>query len=167
MHRITRAHLFTALLATIVIEATFYKIIDFGTMRPNLVLVLVIFAGLYSSWSEALEAGIVAGLLRGGLGTDSIGINIAVLSLSGLLASYFSNKIFKDNFATQIFLVFSLALFANGISVLAKTMVDAAPLVGMDLSRATIKSIVTLSFYTSLCSPPFVLILKKTLLRED
>lgn len=167
MHRITRAHLFTAVLVTVIIEATFYRIIDFRTMRPNLVLVLVIFIGLYSSWSEALEAGIAAGLLRGALGTNSIGINIAVLGLSGLLASYSSNKIFKDNFATQIFLVFLLGLFANGISVMAKTMVDATPLIGMDLSRTTVKSVVALSFYTSLCSPPFVLILKKVLLRED
>ncbi len=163
MYRIGRLRLYIAIIVAFLLESTFFSLIKFGDARPNLILILVIFVGLHSDWEEALEAGVVGGLLRGVLGGGLSGVNLIVLGLCGLFASYCKSKLFKENFITQIILTLSAALAFNALTLFARMITRSIEPVGLDLWRALIFSVFILSLYTSLFSPPAFFCLKKLL----
>lgn len=163
MYRIGRGRLYITLIITLLLESTFLNLVSIGNIRPNLILILVIFIGLHSDWRESLEAGMVGGLLRGIASTDPIGMNLIILGLCGLFASYCKNKVYKENFLTQIILTLLMAAALNVCSLFTNIVIKNLELAGVNLMFTSIKTIVLLSLYTSLFSPPAFIFLKKLL----
>jgi len=163
MYRVGRARLYITIIVAAIIESTLLSLVTIGGIRPNLMLVLVIFIGLHSDWNEALEAGIVGGILRGVMGTGSIGMNLVILGLCGLSAGYCKNKVFKENFLTQILLTFLIALAFNISTLFIEIAVRDVPTIGINMMSISIKTLIVLSIYTSLFSPPTFFCLKRLL----
>lgn len=161
MCRIGRLRLYLFIVIITLIESTLLFFISIKGMRPDLMLIFVIFVGLYSDWSEALEAGIVGGLLKGAMGIGSIGMSLVLFGLAGLFSAYLKNKVYRDNFLTQIILAFAFALFINMTGIFGRIVLKEADPVNTGLSYAFIPAVLLLSTYTAIFTPPVFFCLKK------
>ncbi len=163
MYRVGRARLYIAIAVTIILESTFMILFSFNGMRPNLILVLIIFVGLNSDWQEALEAGIVGGLLRGTMTSGSIGINLTILALCGIFASYCKNKVYKESFLAQMALTLVVAILVNTLSLFCKIAIGNVDLMGLGIKRTFAPTVISFSIYTALVAPPAFFCLKRML----
>lgn len=159
MHGIARSRLYLSMCIVFLAEAVFSDWIDIGFTRPNIMLILIIFAGLHLEWKESLEAGLVAGLLRGAASIGHIGASMFIFGLCALFASYCKNKIYKENFLTQIMITFFMAFCFNILALLSKIVIQEATLVNLNIWRASILSVASFSVYTAAVAPPAFLIL--------
>jgi rod shape-determining protein MreD len=163
MYRIGRLRLYAVILATLALEASLAHHVHIDAVRPNLMLILVIFVGLFSDWREGLEAGIVGGLLRGALTSGSVGINLTMFSLCALFANYCRNKLYRNSALTQGTLCFSVAVVFNLVSVFVKIMMRNVDFVTADVRNSFGSAVVFVSLYTALVAPLFFLVLRKLL----
>ncbi|MBL7069115.1 MAG: rod shape-determining protein MreD [Candidatus Omnitrophica bacterium] len=163
MYRIGRPRIYTALIITLILESTLFNFFKIGGIQPNFMLILVVFVGLYSEWGEALETGIAAGLLRGAFSAGSVGINLVAFGACALLVSYFKNKVYRENFLTQIIVTLTTALFISVFAILARIVMKDVLFVGIDLFGALTRTVLLISLYTSLFSPPIFYCLRALL----
>jgi len=145
------------------LECTLVHEIGFNNVRPNLMLIFIIFVGLFSDWRETLEAGIVAGLLRGAFTMSSVGINLTILSLCGLVTTYCKNKVYRESFLTQIALTFSLGLLFNFLFIFTDKLIVNRELINVEIHRDFIFLAFKVSLYTAIIAPPVFYFLKKAL----
>ncbi len=161
MYRIGRARLYAAIIITALLECTLLNIINIGGMRPDLILILVIFIGLYAELGEALEAGAVAGILKGIMTTGPVGINVAILTLCALFAHYCRNKLYRESLLTQIILTLLLAAIVNVLGLFAAVLMDDADIIiKSGLWHTSVFPVVKASLYTSFFGPPAFLLFK-------
>ncbi|MFH1753385.1 MAG: rod shape-determining protein MreD [Candidatus Omnitrophota bacterium] len=163
MYGIGRPRLYLVIFIILLLESTVMHEIGFDNVRPNLMLIFIIFVGLFSDWREALEAGIVGGLLRGAFTTSPVGINLTIFSLCALLANYCRNKVYRESFLTQIALTFSLGLFFNILFVFIERLTAAKDIINVDIQLDFASLAFRISLYTALIAPPVFYFLKKTL----
>jgi len=163
MYRLGRPRVYAALVITLIIESTLLNFFKIGGIQPNLMLILVVFLGLYSHWLEALEAGIAAGLLRGAFSTGPVGISVIAFGGCALLAAFVKNKVYRENFLTQIIITLLIALFLCTAILLARIAVKDFFSAGIDLFAALTRTVFLISLYTSLFSPPVFYFLRALL----
>lgn len=104
MYRIARSRLYLTILAVIVLESTLLNYARVLDIQPDLLLITILFFGLFTSRQNAVEAGLVGGLFRDVLSTGFFGINAVLFGITALLVSLYRDKIYKEFFLTQIFL---------------------------------------------------------------
>lgn len=160
MYRIGRWRLYAAIIITILLESTILNLIEIGNIKPDLMLILIIFVGLYSNWRESLEAGVVGGLLKDVISVDTIGVNLILLGLCGLLASYCKNKVFKENLITQLILTLILAMGINILGLFIKIVTKDTGLANIE-PRHIASFLMPICLYTALFSPPTFFCLKR------
>ncbi len=163
MYGIGRLRLYLVILIILFLECTFVHEISLNGIRPNLMLIFIIFVGLFSDWRETLEAGIVAGLLRGAFTMSPVGINLTILSLCGLLTTYCKNKVYRESFLTQIAMAFSLGLLFNLLFIFSGQLMANGELINVDVHRAFVFRAFMISVYTAIIAPPVFYFLKKAL----
>jgi len=163
MYRIGRLRLYLAIFAVLILESTAFHSLNFGNTRPNLMLVFVIFVGLYSDWQEALEAGIAGGLLRGALSTGAVGVSLSIFSMASLIAAYSKNKVFRESFLTQIALSFSIALVFNAAVVMSWRIVKTVEMINVTIRDIVVSKAVLISLYTALITPLSFFFFKRVL----
>jgi rod shape-determining protein MreD len=73
---------------------------------PDLILIMVVFAGIFMGALEGLFAGLAAGLIRGLFSVDTLPIDILLFPAVGVFSSVLSNLFYRQNFANQVFLTF-------------------------------------------------------------
>lgn len=111
MHKISRVYLYLIILIVYLLEITVLYRIRFAGVQPDLLLVLVIYFSLSLSLRQALEVGIVVGVLRDLLSSWPFGINTILLGTIAFLMSLYKDKIYKDFFLAQILLTIVAAMF--------------------------------------------------------
>ncbi len=163
MHRIGRFPLYITIIATFIIEGTFLNLMSIGDIKPNLMLIVIIFVGLHSDLARSLEAAFLGGLLRGIAGVGSVGMAVVIFGITALFANYCRNKVFKENFLTQIILTLFVTAAVNGLILFTKVIIKEIELIEINLRRLFVFTVLSLSLYTALLAPPVFLFLKKVL----
>lgn len=120
--------------------------------KPDLLLILVVFLGLFFGSGTGLEAGLVAGFLKDIYALDFFGINTFIIGLTGLVAGAINGKFFIESKATQFLAAFfftavSMTLHFMLVSALSKSL-------ALSFSEYAAVSIVPTSLYTSLVAIP-------------
>ena len=92
-----------------------------------------------------------------------VGIYLTILSLCGLFASYCRNKVFKDNFLTQIVLTFLMALVFNLLNFFTGIMIKNAELLTVDIQNTFASTVLAASLYTAIFAPPAFFFFKRLL----
>ena len=120
--------------------------------KPDLMMICVVFFGLFAGGGAGLEAGIFAGLLKDLFCLDFIGINTFIFGVSGLIVGTLNTKFFKESKMTQLILVvaftaFSMILHYSFVSVFSRSL-------GFGFSDYLINSVFPTSLYTGLVSIP-------------
>mgnify|MGYP006306368349 CR=1 FL=1 len=81
---------------------------------PDLVLLVVVFTGIFFGSREAVAFGLIAGFMRGAFSVDTMGVDILVFPLVGALSSMLGGMVYHQNPAAQM-----LAVSASIVVVIA------------------------------------------------
>ncbi len=131
-------------------EATFLNLIALGGIKPDLALILVVYAGLYKRPLEALSTAVLAGVLRDILSAAAF-LNTFLLAACAILVSLFAQRFYQRGKlveSTAVFFV-SLAMSFSWLAWLSRR--GLAPHVGALFVFVGIPTIL----YTALVSLPF------------
>jgi len=97
---------------TIIIQATFMHCIALGTVKPDLVLLLVIFFSLYNGSQAGLICGLIVGFCVDVLSSGIVGINCFILGGAGLLCGFLKERVYAGHLLTRILVGFAACLFS-------------------------------------------------------
>ena len=102
-----RYSLYIILIAAFLIQLLFLDHIKIASAKPDLLVLLVVFFAIFFGPGTGAEAGFVSGLFKDTYSLDIFGVNIVLLSLTGLIAGMLSPKLFRESKLTQVLLVFA------------------------------------------------------------
>lgn len=72
---------------------------------PDIVLIMVVFAGIFRGPIEGLFVGLAAGVIRGLFSVDSLPVDVFLFPAVGVLVSALSNLFYRQNVANQMLLM--------------------------------------------------------------
>lgn len=102
-----RYSLYIILAAAFLIQLLFLDRIKIVGVKPDLLVLLVAFFAIFFGPGTGAEMGFVSGLFKDTYSLDIFGVNIVLLSLTGLIAGMLSPKLFRESKLTQGLLVFA------------------------------------------------------------
>ena len=106
-----RYSLYIILIAAFLIQLLFLDHIKIAGVKPDLLILSVAFFAIFFGPGIGTEAGFVSGLFKDTYSLDIFGVNIVLLSLTGLIAGMLSPKLFRESKLTQGLLVFASSVF--------------------------------------------------------
>ncbi len=145
------------LLIAAFLEATFLNEIRLGGVQPELLLLSVLFLGLYKRGSWGFVTGLAAGGLKGIFSLSRSGTNLLVFAIIGLLIDCNRDKLYVENPLTQVFLSFFATLLAGAGYYLLTGLFEGTPLC---LSKS-MRMITLIGLYTAVISPVVFYILSR------
>jgi rod shape-determining protein MreD len=136
----------------LILHLTILDHIKISGVKPDLLLIAVIFFGLFLGRGAGLESGFAAGLFKDLFALDFFGINALVFALTGFLAGLAGARFSRESKKTQILLVvlltaFSMALHFMIVSIFSKWIY-------LDFSEYLAGSIIPTCIYTAIVSIP-------------
>ncbi|NLK51869.1 MAG: rod shape-determining protein MreD [Syntrophomonadaceae bacterium] len=100
-------------------------------IKPDLILILVIFFSLLNGRRHGLIMGVTAGLLQDLLRGRLLGMNLLALALTGWVVGLLEDKVYKENILVPILVVFLATLLH------ALAMVILSAIAGLHLTLLT------------------------------
>lgn len=152
MYKINRSQIYLVMILALFIHLTMLDHIKVFGARPDLILIAVVFFGLFSGPERGLEAGVLGGLLCDIFSLDFFGINALVLGIAGFVAGALSTAVFKESKKTQglvvfFFTIFSMWLHFMLVSFLSRTF-------NLTFSEYFLRSVLPSSLYTAIVAIP-------------
>jgi len=105
MYKVTRPEMYAALFVAIFLQFTAARFLAVGGIKPDLVIMCVIFFGLYFGSPKGFEAGLVAGFFQDVFVLDYFGMNMFLYGATGLYAGVIGAQFSKESAAARFFLV--------------------------------------------------------------
>ena len=115
MRRPSRIDSYMLVFLTFLVQLIINSFITNNFIRPNLLVIAIIFLSLFSGKEMGLEAGIAGGLLLDLFSIRLFGLNIFLLGLTGWTVGSFNNKFYKDSRITHAILVFIATYFTLSV----------------------------------------------------
>ena len=152
MHKIGRLQIYLILALALFIHLMLLDHIKILGIKPDIMIIPVIFFGLFLGGGKGLESGIAAGILKDLFALDFFGINSCVLGITGFLAGALGTKFSSQSKNTQILLVIFLTAFSMALHyVLVSTF---SKWINLGFGEYFMSSVVPASIYTTLLSIP-------------
>lgn len=151
--KISRLLVITLLLGAF--QFTFLNYLRIFGIKPDLLLVTVVIAGLFLETRAAVIFGLFAGIFKDVFGVNAFGLDVILFSLWGFLSAHISRKISIDDNVTRVFLVFIIALLQNTASALSLNLSGSFVPLGIFIRIAFLGSL-----YTALTLPLILKTLK-------
>lgn len=160
VHKISRFQIYSILTLAIFLHLTVLDHIEIFGVKPDLIIILVIFFGLFLGRGLGVEFGLVAGLSKDLFALDFFGINAFIFAITGFLAGVLGAKFSRESKRTQILLVISLTVFSMTahfilVSIFSKW-------INLGFGEYFTASVLPTSVYTALVSIPIFFKLTKT-----
>lgn len=73
---------------------------------PDIILIMVVFAGIFRGPVEALFLGLAAGVIRGLFSVGSLPLDVVLFPSIGILSSVLSGLFYRQNAANQMLIIF-------------------------------------------------------------
>ncbi len=115
MRKIKRSWIFFLLLIALFLQITILNHLKIFGAKPDIILICVVFFGLFLGSSAGLGAGVAAGLLIDIFVLDFFGINALIYGVTGFLAGLLSTKVFKESKKTEFAIVFFFTVFSMSL----------------------------------------------------
>lgn len=155
MYKIGRPNIYFILLAVLLLNLTILNHIRIFGAKPDLMLICVIFFGMFLGTGAGLESGLVGGALTDIFTLDFFGINMFVFGTTGLLAGILSAKFSRESTRTRVLLVMFLTAFSMTLHfILACIFSKWLSLTFAEYLRG---SVIPKSIYTGIVSIPIFL----------
>lgn len=152
MYKITRPHIYLIVLTALFIHLTILRHIKIFGARPDILLLFVIFFGLFLGPARGLESGLVAGFLEDIFTVDIFWVNTLIFGTVGFLAGVLKMKFYKESKMTQLLLVFAVTIVAMSLRYMAASLL--IQYIRTSFSEYFFSSIIPVSIYTCLVSIP-------------
>ena len=147
-----RPLMYASIALLLVIHVALLDRIEIYGATPDILLIFVVFIGLFFGPGPGLEAGIAAGFGKDLFAFDNFGANAFILGIVGVIAGAINTKIFRESGLTRSLLVFMLCASGMYIRVLLCRFVFRSE--GPDISEYTLFSVLPVSAYSSLVALP-------------
>ncbi|MCP4650055.1 MAG: rod shape-determining protein MreD [PVC group bacterium] len=96
----------------LVFQASLISCISLGSVKPDLVLLLVIFFSLYRGLRQGMYCGMILGLGVDVLSGGIVGINSLILGSVGFFCGLLSDRLYKNHFLTKILVPCTASIFS-------------------------------------------------------
>ena len=106
---------------TLIFQASLINFISLGPCRPDCILLLVIFFGLYNGIKQGMLFGIIAGLFVDSLSSGILGINSLIYGGTGFIAGILQERVYTSHFLTKILVSFCGGVLATLVYYLIAT----------------------------------------------
>lgn len=118
MYRVSsRLNMFFGMLVFFLLDITLINKISIKGARPDILIIFIIFCGLFYGVRFGLESGLILGLVKDALDISIFGINIFIFAILGMICGILSDKIYKENFLTQIIVSFIATFFISKLNL--------------------------------------------------
>ena len=152
MYKVSRASVYLLILLGVIINLTLMRHIRMYGPSPDILVMLVVFYGLFLGQGRGLEAGIFAGVLQDIFALDFFGVNTFILALIGFLAGCVNAKIYRESLPTQILAVSGFNVIAMLSHYFIVSFLSGS--IALNISEHFITSIIPSTIYTALLSIP-------------
>lgn len=152
MRKIKRSQIYLILLVALLLHLTLLNHIKIYGAKPDLILLCVVFFGLFLGPGAGLESGAFAGILCDMFTLDFFGINALVYGLSGLVAGLLGDKVFKESKRTEFAIVFFFTVFSMTLHFIIVSILSRS--IGLTFFEYFFTSMLPSGLYTALVSVP-------------
>lgn len=135
--------------ATLVIQATLLPLVAVGGVKPDLLLLVVVSAGLLLGREHGVGMGFFAGLLQDLASGNIFGVSVLSKTATGFVAGSMERKVFKENVLLPVLAVMAATVF-NGVVMLA---VLAALGMAVDWPAAMVHTLFVMGYNVVLAIP--------------
>jgi len=102
------------------LQANFFPNFTIAGIKPNLIVIFILFIGLYSNAIYGTVSGIVAGLFLDCIYGKCIGVSAVMLCIIGFLGAYFDKNFSKESRLTiMLMAIGATAIFEAGYYLLS------------------------------------------------
>ncbi len=152
MYKISRFQIYFILALGLLLHLTVLDQIKILGVKPDLMLIPVIFFGFFLGRNAGLEFGFAAGFSKDLFALDIFGINALIFAITGFLAGLLGTQFSRESRRTQCLLVvfltaLSIMLHFAIVSILSKRIY-------LDIGEYLIGSVIPACVYTGLVSIP-------------
>ena len=152
MYKIARLQIYLILVVALFLQGGILNYFAICGAKPDLLLICVVFFGLFLGPTAGLESGFVAGLLKDTFALDFLWINAIILGATGFIAGAVNTQLFKESKRADfifvlIFTVFSMLIHYAIVAIISNSM-------ALDFSDFFMNSVIPTAVYTGLVSIP-------------
>ena len=152
MYKIARLQIYLILLVALFLQGGIVNYITIFGAKPDLLLMCVLFFGLFLGPAAGLESGFAAGLLKDIFALDFLCINVVILGATGFIAGVVSTQFFKESKRMDFIFVFSFTIFSMlchyaVVAIISNSM-------ALDFSDFFMHSVIPTAIYTGLVAIP-------------
>ncbi len=147
-----RLHIYFLLLSALLIHLTVLSHIRLLGATPDLMLIIVIFCGLFFGPGAGLEYGLAAGILKDMFTSGFFGMNIVACAITGLAAGILNDKFYKESKFTEFILAVSFTAFCLSLHYLLVRFVSTN--LALTFPEYLVTSVLPVSVYTGLIALP-------------
>lgn len=152
MYKIARLQIYLILIVALFLQGGILNYFMICGAKPDLLLMCVIFFGLFLGPTAGLESGFVAGFLKDIFALDFLLINAIILGATGFIAGAINTQFFKESKRADfifvfIFTIFSMLLHYVIVAIISNSM-------ALNLSEFFMNSVIPTALYTGLIAIP-------------
>lgn len=140
-------------------QMTVLNVFRVANIKPDLLLIFVVFVGLYKGPLKAATVGVLAGFMKDifSIGTFS---NALIFPICGIAVSLLAEKFYllKDRLAVQFLTVLAVSLIVSFLNLIEFANWDYPPPLFLLAARVGIPTVL----YTALITPALFFIFKET-----
>lgn len=152
MPEVSRIKMCAVIALVLLLHATVLNYISVSGVKPDLLLIVVVFLALFFGSGAGLEAGILAGLGKDMLALDYLGMNTLSLGLTGFVVGAFNSKFFKESRLTRMIIVFFFSAFSMSVHLFAYNTITVSNQI--DIAGYAISPLLCVSIYTAIVAVP-------------
>jgi len=152
VYKISRLRIYFILALALLLHITVLDHIKILGVKPDLLLIVVIFFGLFLGREIGLESGLAAGLFKDLFALDFFGINAFAFALTGFLAGLLGTQFSRESRKTQVLLVMFLTAFSMTLHFIIVSIFS--KWIYLDFREYLTGSVIPTCIYTAIVSIP-------------
>ena len=146
-----------AIFIFLVLEVVCLDKIEIRGIKPDLLLIALIFFSLRKNLMFGLKLGLVLGFLKGVFTAGLLGINMFAFGLCGLIIGKYFKFIYREGILIQLAVAFLLSLFTNLVYYIVSLFFNILPNMVSPFKNVILPS----GIYTVIFAFPVFLLLQK------
>ena len=155
MYKIARAQIYLILAAALFLQGGLINRIAICGAKPDLLVMCVIFFGLFLGPTAGLESGFAAGLLKDIFALDFLWINAVILGAAGFIAGAINTQFFRESKRADFICVFLGTIFSMSLHYGIAALISNS--LSLDFAEFFMNSAIPAALYTALLSIPVYL----------
>lgn len=137
------------LLATLVVQTTVLPLVAVGGARPDLLLLVVVSAGMLLGREHGVGMGFFAGLLQDLASGNIFGVSVLSKTATGYVAGLVERKVFKENVLLPLLAVIIATVFNSALMLVMLVILGFA----VDIPTAVANTVFVLGYNAVLAIP--------------